>query len=156
MAEVKKQPEQICPSNRSEWRTWLMQNHATADSVSLIYYKKKSDKFSMSWSDAVDEALCFGWIDSTRRTLDEERFLQLFTKRKPRGTWSKINKDKIEVLINAGLMTKAGLAVINKAKENGSWNLLNEVEEMIMPSDLKLALEDEPNAKIFFGRCCPC
>lgn len=95
MPQIKSDVDKICPVNREGWREWLKENHRLKESVWLIYHKKKSNLYSMSWSDAVEEALCFGWIDSVRKTLDDERFLQLFTKRKPKGTWSKINKQKI-------------------------------------------------------------
>ena len=104
----------------------------------------------MSWSDAVEEALCFGWIDSKRKTLDEERFMQFFGKRKAKSTWSKINKQKIEQLIAADLMSKAGLDSIEVAKQNGSWTMLDEVEELIIPADMEKAFKKKPKTKAFF------
>lgn len=151
MPQIKSEVDKICPVNREGWREWLKENHRLKESVWLIYHKKKSNQYSMSWSDAVEEALCFGWIDSVRKTLDDERFLQLFTKRKPKGTWSKINKQKIEQLIQTGLMTEAGLAVISRAKENGSWDILNEVEELKVPDDLNNALKKDVIAESFFN-----
>lgn len=145
----------FCPANRREWRGWLEEHHQIKQSVWVIYYKKNSPKYSMAWSEAVDEALCFGWIDSTRRTLDEERFMQFFTRRKPGSVWSKINKDKVERLIGEGLMTAAGHASIETAKKNGNWNILDEVEDMIMPKDLEKALKAHPGAKIFFMSLSP-
>lgn len=151
MPQIKSDVDKICPVNREGWRECLKENHRLKESVWLIYHKKKSNLYSMSWSDAVEEALCFGWIDSVRKTLDDERFLQLFTKRKPKGTWSKINKQKIEQLIQTGLMTEAGLAVISRAKENGSWDILNEVEELKVPDDLNNALKKDIIAESFFN-----
>lgn len=142
--------EQISPLNQQEWRDWLELNHEKIDSVWLVMHKKSSSSFSMSWSDAVDEALCFGWIDSTRRTLDEHRFVQYYSKRKARSNWSKVNKEKIEILSKSGLMRDAGQKSIDLAKKNGSWTILDSVEAGIVPDDLKLALSEEVGAKIFF------
>ncbi|NVK83653.1 MAG: hypothetical protein HWE21_04995, partial [Cytophagia bacterium] len=82
--------ESYCPSNQQEWRDWLEQNHQEQQSLWLILYKTNSSKFNLSWSNAVDEALCFGWIDSTRRPIDEEKFMQFFSQRKPKSNWSRI------------------------------------------------------------------
>ena len=87
--------ESFCPTSRTDWRKWLQKNHQSMQSVWLVCHKKKSTLPTISWSDLVDEALCFGWIDSIRKTLDEEKFIQFFSKRKPHGTWSKVNKEKI-------------------------------------------------------------
>ncbi len=95
---------------------------------------------SLSWSEAVDEALCFGWIDSTRRAIDKDRFMQYFSKRKPDSTWSQINKEKVDRLIANKQMTRAGFESIETAKQNGSWNLLDDVENLVMPEDLEAAL----------------
>jgi uncharacterized protein YdeI (YjbR/CyaY-like superfamily) len=102
------------------------------------------------YSEAVDEALCFGWIDSKTKPLDEEKFMQFFSKRKTKSVWSKINKEKIEHLTNAGLMTKAGFDSIEIAKQNGSWTILDEAEALIIPNDLEEEFENNPNAKTYF------
>ena len=93
----KKEIEIFYPTNRQEWRQWQLENHNKKQSIWLVHYNKKSNMPSVSWSDAVDEALCFGWIDSTRKSLDNDMFIQFFTKRKPTSVWSKINKEKIEL-----------------------------------------------------------
>jgi uncharacterized protein YdeI (YjbR/CyaY-like superfamily) len=125
-------------------------NHEKTDSIWLVMHKKSSSSFSMSWSDAVDEALCFGWIDSARRTLDEHRFVQYYSKRKASSAWSKVNKDKIEILLKSGMMQGAGQESIDLAKINGSWTLMDSVEAGIVSDDLKLALSEAVGAKIFF------
>lgn len=142
--------ETFCPTSRKDWREWLIKNHLSKQSVWLIYYKKKSNVSSLSWSEAVDEALCFGWIDSKAKPLDEEKFMQFFSRRKPTGTWSKINKEKIKLLMAAGLMAPAGLEIIEKAKQNGSWTILDEVEELILPKDLEKAFKTRPGSKTYF------
>ena len=84
----------FCPASSQEWRQWLEENHRSAESIWLVYYKKKADKPTITWSEAVDQALCFGWIDSTAKPIDEEKYMQFFSKRKPNSVWSKINKKK--------------------------------------------------------------
>lgn len=138
------------PKSKQEWRQWLMENHQSKQSVWLLQYRKKSGKPSVEWSDAVDEALCFGWIDGMRKSIDEESFVQFVCKRKPKSGWSKINKEKIERLIAEGLMTEAGLKSIELAKQNGSWTLLDEVEELTVPDDLEMAFEAHAESKDFF------
>lgn len=145
-----KDTETFCPGSAQEWRKWLLANHRHKESVWLILYKKATNVPTVNWSDAVDQALCFGWIDGKRKTLDEERFIQFYSKRKPRGTWSKINKEKIERLTEEGLMTKAGIEVIERAKQNGSWMILDEAEEMVIPQDLDKELKKHKEAEDFF------
>ena len=142
--------ETFCPASRQDWRRWLQENHQSKTSVWLVYYKKKSNKSIINWSQAVDEALCFGWIDSTARPLDEEKYLQFFCKRKPKSNWSKINKTKVAQLIKADLMMPAGYESIEIAKQNGSWELLDEVEELKVPKDLEESFEAMPGSKDFF------
>ncbi|WP_338129750.1 YdeI/OmpD-associated family protein [Chryseobacterium arthrosphaerae] len=98
----------------------------------------------------MDEALCFGWIDSTRKTVDEGSFMQLFSRRKPNSTWSKINKEKVQKLIDNNLMTKAGFETIRIAKENGSWNILDSVEELVIPEDLNEAFKMHDGSEAYF------
>lgn len=140
----------IYPQSQQEWRQWLIENHLLEQSVWVLGYKKATGKTSVSWSDVVDEALCFGWIDGMRKSLDEERFIQFVCKRKPKSGWSKINKEKIERLIADGLMTEAGFKSIEIAKQNGSWTLLDEVEELTVPNDLEVAFTSNPGAADFF------
>ena len=142
--------ETFCPSSQKAWRDWLSKNHISKPSVWVVFYKKASSKPSLSWSQAVDEALCYGWIDSIKKAIDDEKFMQFFSQRKPKSTWSKINKDKVEVLIEKGLMTKAGYATIKTAKENGSWTILDTVERLIIPEDLEKAFKSNPKSKRFY------
>ena len=143
--------EQFYPETKQQWRKWLEKNHICKDAVWLIFYKKHKSKPSVNWSDAVDEALCFGWIDSKAETIDKDTFRQYFCKRKPNSTWSKINKQKIETLTSKGLMAQAGFDVIDIAKQNGSWTILDEVEELIIPSELEKAFEKFENSKDYFS-----
>ena len=147
---MEKEIETFYPRSRQEWRDWLQDNHAKKQSVWLIYYKKKSNVSTILYSDAVDEALCFGWIDSKSKPIDEHKFMQFFSKRKEKSVWSKVNKEKIERLTEEGLMTNAGYEIIEKAKLNGSWNILDEAEALHIPEDLEGEFDKRPNAKLYF------
>jgi uncharacterized protein YdeI (YjbR/CyaY-like superfamily) len=150
MPKPNEQLNTVYASDRQQWREWLEKNHRTSLFVGLIYYKVKSGKPSVRYSEAVKEALCFGWIDSKVKSLDAERYQQIFTPRKPKSVWSKLNKQYIEELIAAGLMTEAGLEKIAVAKQNGSWNKLDAIEQLIIPTDLKQALAANENAYKYF------
>jgi len=142
--------EVFYPKSASEWRTWLEQHHIPKSSVWVVFYSKASQKPSLSWSEAVDIALCYGWIDSKKIKIDHETSHQFFSKRKAKSTWSKINKDKISKLIESGLMAKAGLDSIEVAMQNGSWTILDQVEELIVPQDFEDALNAKAGAKEFY------
>ncbi|MGB1004086.1 MAG: YdeI/OmpD-associated family protein [Salibacteraceae bacterium] len=142
----------FCPQNQEDWRKWLELNHEKESAIWVVFFKKKSPKHNLSWSDSVDEALCFGWIDSTKKTMDNERFKQYFSKRKAKSNWSKVNKDKVKTLIEKGLMKEAGYKSIEVAKENGSWTILDGVEALIIPQDLKKELANFNGAEEYFGR----
>ncbi|MEQ1584669.1 MAG: YdeI/OmpD-associated family protein [Cyclobacteriaceae bacterium] len=142
--------ESFYPATKLQWRAWLKKNHVKKQSVWLICYKVKSGKPTITWSEAVDEALCFGWIDSIRRPVDGEKFLQFFSKRKLGSTWSKVNKEKVQNMITNGRMTAAGLACIDIAKQNGSWTILDTVEALIIPNDLTKAFKTQKGSKVFF------
>ena len=150
MPKPNNQLESFQAKDRKEWREWLEKNHHTSLGVWLIYYKVKSGKPSVQYSEAVKEALCFGWIDSKVKSLDAERYMQIFTPRKRKSVWSKLNKQYIEELIEQGLMTEAGLVKIEAAKQDGSWNTLDAIEELIIPADLKQALEANETANRYF------
>jgi len=124
----------ITPKSRREWRAWLKKHHESARGVWLVYAKKHTGIPSLTWQDGVEEALCFGWIDSLRRPVDETYFKQLYTPRKPKSNWSAINKAAVEKLIAEGLMTAAGFA-IEVAKANGCWTALDDVETSTLPDD---------------------
>lgn len=148
----KKEIETYCPQSRADWRKWLTKNHQSKQSVWLIYYRVSTNRASLTWSEAVDEALCFGWIDSTKRTIDDERYMQYFGRRKPNSTWSKINKEKVDKLIQNNLMMAAGLASIETAKQNGTWTLMDDVENLVIPEDLKTALNKNARSLDFFNK----
>ncbi len=134
------------PRSRAEWRAWLEVHHAESPGIWLAVGKKGNTVTTLTYEDAVEEALCFGWIDSTTKRLDDHRFKQLFTPRKPGGTWARSNKQRIERLIAQGRMTPAGLAPIEAAKDDGTWSMLDDVEDLVVPPDLAEALEAGPAA----------
>lgn len=144
--------ETVYAKNRQAWRDWLEQNYSTAPGIWLIYYKVKTGIPSIQYSEAVKEALCFGWIDSKVKSLDEERYQQIFTPRKPKSVWSKLNKQYIEELLDQGLITEAGLKKIEAAKQDGSWTALDAVEALIIPADLEQALSANATANQYFAR----
>ncbi|MBS4066700.1 MAG: YdeI/OmpD-associated family protein [Chitinophagaceae bacterium] len=147
---LNKEVETYCPQSRTDWRQWLEKNHQSKQSVWLVYYTKKANLPSITWSEAVDEALCFGWIDSTKKTINDSSYMQFFSKRKPKSNWSKINKEKIQQLIDSKKMTKAGYKSVEIAKQNDSWRILDEVEELIIPNDLEKAFNNHKGSKDFY------
>lgn len=134
-------------TDRRAWRRWLERHHADAPGVWLITYKQGGPKPKVPWPEIVDEALCFGWVDSLPRKLDEARSMLLVTPRKPRSVWSAINKRKVARLIAQGRMTAAGLAKVEAAKRDGSWAALDEVERGVVPDDLAAALATVAKAR---------
>jgi uncharacterized protein YdeI (YjbR/CyaY-like superfamily) len=146
MPKPDKQHPTVYAKDRNEWHDWLLKNHAVSSGVLLIFYKKEMGKPSVSYDEAVEEALSFGWIDSKVNSLDEERYMQLFTPRKPRSSWSKLNKQRVEKLIKSGLMTVAGMEKVEAAKRDGSWNTLDAIEDLQIPADLMEALASNKKA----------
>lgn len=128
------------------WRQWLLEYYDSCEGVHLIFYTVDHPKSSMRWEEAVRVALCFGWIDSTVRSLGEGKRQQYFCPRKPKSAWSKLNKKHIAELLEAGLMHESGLARIEQAKKDGSWNGLDDVENGVIPTDLKAAFKANPLA----------
>jgi uncharacterized protein YdeI (YjbR/CyaY-like superfamily) len=145
----------FCPRNRKAWRNWLEKNHAKSHGVWLIYYKKSAGKKRLDYADAVEEALCFGWIDSTSRPIDDETYMQRFTPRKPKSGWSGLNKKRIEKMMAAGLMSKAGLEKIDIAKKDGSWRSLDHIDMIQLPEDFEKALAKNKKAKTNFDNFPP-
>lgn len=136
--------------NRHAWRKWLSENHDKEKSIWIKIHKKQSLIPSVSYDEAVDEALCFAWVDSSIKGGNEAYYYQFFARRNPKSNWSRVNKAKVEKLLADGLMTEAGMKVINFAKENGYWTALDDVENLINPADLQIALENNPTAKNYF------
>jgi uncharacterized protein YdeI (YjbR/CyaY-like superfamily) len=136
----------VRPKSRKAWRDWLEKHHAASTGVWLVYAKKHSRLPSLTYNDAVEEALCFGWIDSKINPVDDTFYMQVFTPRKLKSAWSALNRTRVERLLAAGLMTTAGLAVVNAAKNSGTWDAMKHVEELTVPPDLEKAIKANPDA----------
>ena len=133
------------------WHEWLKQNHAAENSIWLRLGKKGSAQKAVTYAEALECALCFGWIDGQKRSFDEHQFLQRYTPRGPKSIWSKINKDKASALIESGAMQAAGLAQVERAKADGRWDAAYAGARTIaVPEDLQAALDDSPKALAFF------
>jgi uncharacterized protein YdeI (YjbR/CyaY-like superfamily) len=136
--------------DRNVWRKWLEKNHAKSPGVWLIYYKKSSGTPRVEYNDAVEEALCFGWIDSTVRPIDDKKYMQRFTPRKPKSGWSGLNKQRINRMIEQSLMAPAGLEKIEIAKKDGSWESLDHIDAIQLPDDFAKSLAKNKKAKSNF------
>ena len=135
--EQKDDIQSVGAGTRAEWRQWLEQNHQSQKAVWLIIYKKQSGIPSVYYPEAVDEALCFGWIDSKAIKRDAQSVYQYFARRNPKSNWSGVNKEKVARLIAQGLMTAAGYQMIEIAKQTGTWTALDGVEQLQIPADLE-------------------
>ncbi len=135
--------ERVEVTSLAEWRAWLKKHHTRTEGIWLITYKKAVPEKHLSWDGIVEEALCFGWIDSTARTVDEERKMHYVCPRKPQSMWSKVNKDRIDALVRSKRMTAAGIKAIERAKQNGSWNHIDAAEALEVPADLLRALKKD-------------
>jgi uncharacterized protein YdeI (YjbR/CyaY-like superfamily) len=151
MAKMDKEAlPKVWATDREEWRAWLLENHQTERAVWLYMYNKSAGKPSIDWDAAVDEALCFGWIDSVVNRVDEYTRRQYFSPRKPQGNWSRINKEKVEKLTAEGRMMPAGQAAIDRARENGSWENIDSVEAMIIPEVFQTWLDSDSEGSAYF------
>lgn len=133
-------------STIDELHQWLRIHHQDEKGAWVILNKKTSGKACLNYSDLVDELLCFGWIDSVKRSIDQYAYEQFISPRKAKSNWSRVNKEKIEKLLVEQRIYPKGMESVNVAKENGSWNILDEVEALILPNDLKQALSKNPGA----------
>lgn len=142
--------ENVHPKNRQEWRDWLSRNHTRKESIWLVLSRKDSGIPGISYAEAVEEALCFGWIDGTANKGDESTFKLTLAPRKKSSGWSKVNKERIDRMMREGRMTAAGLAAIEAAKKDGSWARLDAIEAGEVPDDVQQAFRANPAAKANF------
>jgi len=145
-SSVKVADDHVYVPNRAAWRRWLKRHHASSRGIWLVFDKKSARSDRLAYADAVEEALCFGWIDSVLHPMDGDRYKQRYTPRKPKSAWSKVNKDRVARLTEQGLMTAAGLACVEEAQRNGGWAKLDSVEAFVVPPDLATALAGNPLA----------
>jgi uncharacterized protein YdeI (YjbR/CyaY-like superfamily) len=137
--------------DRATWRAWLETNHASSTGAWMVTWRSGSGRVGLDYEAAVEEALCFGWVDSTGGRVDDQRGKLYFAPRKTRSAWAATNKARVERLIAEGRMTPAGLAAIERAKANGSWEVLDSVERLEVPPDLGAALDASPPAAANFA-----
>jgi uncharacterized protein YdeI (YjbR/CyaY-like superfamily) len=139
--------EQVEVTTREAWREWLAANHGDTPGVWVVTYKKAQGDRYVPYDALVEEALCFGWIDSKGRRLDDRRSMLLMTPRKAGSGWSRPNKERLERLFAAGVMEPAGIALVEAAKADGSWTALDDIENLVEPDDLRDALDASPAAR---------
>lgn len=136
---------------QAAWREWLDRHHAESSGLWLRIFKKVSGRATVTYAEALDEAHCYGWIDSTKAAGDDDSFLQRFSRRKPRSIWSKVNREHVARLMEAGKMQPVGLAHVEAAKANGQWEAAYDSSRtMVLPEEFRAALEAHPEAKAFF------
>jgi len=146
----------VTPKSRQAWRSWLQKNHATVTEVWLVFYKRHTGKPTLSYNDAVEEALCFGWIDGVKRSVDEERYMHRFSPRLMGSKWSESNRKRVARLVDAGLMTPSGQRSIDEAKLNGNWDTpARPSMDMPMPPELASRLKRHKKAARFFESLAP-
>jgi uncharacterized protein YdeI (YjbR/CyaY-like superfamily) len=136
---------QVHVADRAAWRAWLEQNAGTSRGIWLVYDKGPARR--LPYADILEEALCFGWVDGQARPLDDRQAMLRLAPRSPRSSWSRVNKERVQRLTAAGLMTPAGLAVVEAARGSGTWTALDEVEDGVEPDDLRAALDAVPAAR---------
>ena len=149
--------EEVHVKSRSKWREWLENNHdRVKDGIWLVYYKKHTGKPTLEYNESVEEALCFGWIDSIIKKIDEDRFCRKFTPRNDDSNWSPPNKKRVDKLIKNGQMAPIGLAKVKAAKQSGKWDQDNapQIPEEF-PEEFAIALEANPKSKTFFESLSP-
>ena len=137
----------VQPAGRAEWRAWLEANHRASGGVWLITWKRRAGEPTIGYEEAVEEALCFGWIDGVIRRVDDDRLMEWFAPRRPKSTWARTNKERVARLEAAGLMTDAGRRAVEIARANGSWESLDVIDALVVPDDLAAALAERPEAR---------
>lgn len=149
--------DRFTPKSRDAWRTWLEKHHDSSAEVWLVFYKRHTGKPTLSYSDAVEEAICFGWIDGIRKRIDAERYTHRFTPRRPASNWSEANRKRAARLTKAGLMTPAGRKAIGRAKRNGTWQPTDQTPDfdVSVPAELAARLKGNKKAERFFASLAP-
>ena len=145
----------VTPRNRAAWRAWLEKHHASRLEVWLVFFKRQSGKPTLSYNDAVEEALCFGWIDGVKRSIDEQRYCHRFSPRRPKSRWSPTNRRRAQEMIKAGLMTPVGLQAIAVAKRSGCWEPTDQHIDVSLPPELATWLKRQRGAAAFFASLAP-
>lgn len=143
-------------TNREAWRMWLVENHAKAEAIWLVFHKKHTGKAGLTYDEAVEEALCFGWIDGILKRIDDEKHMNRFCPRRTNSIWSERNKERVREMIDMGRMTEAGIAKVREAKQNGQWDKAAQREDpAIVPAELAVALAKDERARLNFEKLAP-
>lgn len=142
--------DSVTPKSRGAWRDWLAKHHADKAEVWLVFYKRHTGKPSLTYEDAVEEALCFGWIDGVRRKVDEDRYMHRFSPRQPGSRWSALNRTRVARMEAKGLMTPAGRSAVEAARRSGKWDETVEAVDMTMPPEFEERLRQDKQAAQFF------
>jgi len=141
---------------REAWRVWLDENHAKAETIWLVFHKKHTGKAGLTYDEAVEEALCFGWIDGILKRIDDEKHMNRFSPRRAGSVWSERNKERVRKMTEAGRMTEAGLAKVREAKQNGQWDKASQREDTtVVPAELAAALAKDARARLNFEKLAP-
>jgi len=147
---------QIYLKTRKEWRNWLTRHHHKSKGIWLVFYKKHTGKPSLEYNDVVEESLCFGWIDSIIKKIDDEKYVRKITPRKPGSRWSELNRNRIKKLQKQGLMTEAGILAVTEAKKSGCWGQSSLPKiSFDIPKELENVLNKNNKAKTFFNQLAP-
>lgn len=152
---VMDEAERFEPASAAQWSEWLAANHGEVKGVWLVTPRSRTGRVTVDYETAVVEALRFGWVDSTTRTLDAERGMMWFSPRRPGSGWASSNKRRIAMLREEGRLEAAGEAAVKVAQENGSWELLDDVERLVVPADLAEALAARPGAQAHWDESSP-
>ncbi len=144
--------KQVYVKTRKEWRDWLSQHHEKSDGIWLVFYRKQTGKPTLEYDDAVEEALCFGWIDSIIKKIDDEKYVRKLTPRKADSRWSELNKKRIAKLKMQGFLTEAGIAKVRKSKASGLWDKPDRPISLEIPREFERALAKNKQAKSFFDQ----
>lgn len=148
-------PRTVTPKSRSAWRIWLDAHHDSCDAAVVVFYKRHTRKSTLTYDDAVEEAICFGWIDGVKRSIDADRYSHRFTPRQPNSRWSATNRQRAERMIGSGLMMAAGSAAIRQAKRAGTWQPKAPSVDLTVPPELAKRLEKNRQAAAFFESLAP-
>ncbi|MEI7744028.1 MAG: YdeI/OmpD-associated family protein [Chloroflexota bacterium] len=144
----------VQPQDRAAWRAWLEANHATVRGVWLVTWRAGFGPV-LAYEDAVEEALCFGWVDGQAGRVDDQHRKLYVARRNPRSSWARSNRERVERLTAAGLMAEAGLAAVERARADGTWTMLEDAENLVVPPDLAAALAAVPAADEGWSACSP-
>lgn len=145
--------ETFLAETQLQWREWLKKNHDSCQEIWLIFWKRHTGKQCIDYDSSVETAICFGWIDSLMKSIDEDSYARKFTPRRGKSNWSVLNRERALEMIGSGAMTEAGMEAVKTARENGSWYL--PPQEVKMPMELEDMIDKNPEAALFFAELAP-